>query len=298
MPEIFIYQIYHKGSGNPDPGFRVLDNSSGERQDWFEYWPIRKFLLNETLQEDAFYGFLSPRFKEKTNLSSAAVFDFIKDNSTADIVLMTPSLHLTAYYWNVFQYGEFCHPGLLNVATQFFRRIGHPADLMDLMTHSRNEVYSNYMFAKPRFWRAWLDIAEQLITIAEAPTDPLGVELRKSTTYRGANNAQMKIFIMERIPTWMLARDSQFLAVARDPFVVRSRLYKVPGAVICDALKIAYAVNGRRAQYRELFELVSKMAKVFALQIRFGNFLGLKAIRACMTALSSYWTKAGRAGQP
>ena len=96
-----------------------------------------------------------------------------------------------------------------------------------------------------------------------------------------------QIFIMERIPTWMLARDSQFVAVARDPFVVRSRLYKVPGAVICDALKIAYAVNGRRPQYRELFELVSKMAKVFALQIRFGNFLGLKAIRACMTTGSA-----------
>src|SRR5579859_3563452 len=98
MAEIFVYQIYHKGSEQLDPGFRVLDNSSSERSDWFEYWPIRQFLLNEPLQEDAFYGFLSPKFKEKTNLSSAAVFDFLKNHSMADIVLMTPSLHLTAYY--------------------------------------------------------------------------------------------------------------------------------------------------------------------------------------------------------
>jgi len=95
MPEIFIYQIYHKGSGNLDPGFRVLDNSSSERQDWFEYWPIRKFLLSEILQEDAFYGFLSPRFKEKTNLSSAAVFVFKNVKRTARIVIKTPSLHRT-----------------------------------------------------------------------------------------------------------------------------------------------------------------------------------------------------------
>jgi hypothetical protein len=296
MPEIFIHQIHYTGSEDLDPGFRVLDNSSSERPDWFEYWPIRRFLLNEPLREDAFYGFLSPRFKAKTNLSSAAVLDFIKENSTADIVLMTPSLHLTAYYWNVFQYGEFCHPGLLNLATQFFRRIGHPTNLTDLVTHSRNEIYSNYMFAKPRFWRAWLDITEQLITIAETPADPLGIELRKMTTYRGGNNVQMKIFIMERIPTWMLARDSKFAVVARDPFVVRSRLYKVPGAIVCDALKIAYAVNGRQPQYRDIFNVVSKMAKVFALQIRFGNLVGVKAIRSCISTLSSYWTKAGKAG--
>src|SRR5258708_39281855 len=98
---------------------------------------------------------------------------------------MTQRLLLTAYYWYVFQYGEFSHPGLLTLATQFFRRIGHPTNLTDLVTHSRNEIYSNYIFAKPRFSRAWLDIAEQLITIAETPSDPLGVELRKMTTYLG-----------------------------------------------------------------------------------------------------------------
>ena len=66
---------------NSDPGFDVLDNSANERPDWYEYWPIRKFLLNETLDENAFYGFLSPKFKLKTNLSAAEVRDFIKDRS-------------------------------------------------------------------------------------------------------------------------------------------------------------------------------------------------------------------------
>jgi hypothetical protein len=100
---------------------------------------------------------------------------------------------------------------------------------------------------------------------------------------------------MERIPTWMLARNSEFAAIARDPFVARSRLYKVPGAIVCDALKIAYTVNGRQSKYRDIFDVVSKMAKIFALQIRLGNLVGVKAIRSCINALSSYWTKAGEA---
>jgi len=297
MPEIFIYQIHYAGNQTLDPGFRVLDNSASERPDWYEYWPIRNFLLNERLQEDSVYGFLSPRFKAKTNLSSPAVFDFIKKNSTADVILMTPSLHLTAYYWNVFQYGEACHPGLLNLAAQFFERIGQPANLIDLVTHSRNEVYSNYLFAKPAFWRAWLAITEQLITIADSKTDPLGAELRKTTSYRGSHSVQMKIFIMERIPTWMLVRDATFAVVARDAFVVRSRVYKVPGAIVCDALKIAYAEHGRQPQYRDIFTLVSKMAKVLALQIRFGNLVGFKAVRSCIGSLASYWAKAGKPEQ-
>jgi hypothetical protein len=296
MSDIFIYTIlnYYTKKETLDPGFLTLDNSSNPRPDWFEYWPIRKFLLNELLDDDAFYGFLSPRFKEKTNLSSAAVYEIVNANQGADIVLMTPSLHLTAYHWNVFHYGEACHPGLLSLATRFFSRIGEPTDLTDLVTHSRNEVYSNYMFAKPRFWRAWLKITEQLIAIAESPTDPLGAELRKLTTYRGKTDVQLKIFIMERIPTWLLARNADFLVAARDPFVVRARLYKVPGAIICDALKLAYVTTGGRGQYRDLFRYMSRFGKVFSLQMRLGNFLGFKAIRKTLAALRSYWTDAGK----
>jgi hypothetical protein len=296
MSEIFIYQIrsYYTKKEDLDPSCLVLDNSANERPDWYEYWPIRKFLLNESLDETAFYGFLSPSFKAKTNLSSAAVRDFVnRKGGAADIVIFSPSLHLTAYHWNVFEYGDFCHPGLLNLAAQFFKRIGQPTDLKDLVTHSLNEIYSNYMLAKPRFWRAWLAITEQLIAMAESPTDPLGAELRKRTSYRGRHDAQMKIFIMERIPTWILTRHPGFVARVRDPFAARSRLYKLPGAIVCDALKIAYATVGRE-QYKDVFKLVSKLGKVFSLQIRIGNLFGLRRVRSCLATLGSYWAKAGQ----
>jgi hypothetical protein len=302
MSDIFIYQIksYYTKEEDLDPSCLVLDNSANERPDWYEYWPIRKMLLNESLDEAAFYGFLSPRFKQKTNLTAAAVRDFVKRENcaTADIVLFSPSLHLTAYYWNVFQYGEYCHPGLVNLATQFFSRIGEPADLMNLVTHSRNEVYSNYFIAKPRFWRAWLQRTEQLIAIAESETDLLGTQLRKQTSYRGHRDTQLKIFIMERIPTWLLARNAEFTVRVRDPFVAQSRVYKLPGAIICDALKIAYVTNGRQEQYRELFRLMSKMRRLIGLQVRLGNFLGVRAIRSCITNLSSYWTRAAKSDPP
>lgn len=297
MSEIFIYQIlnHYTKTEDLDPGFAVLDNSSNERPDWFEYWPIRKFLLTAPLDEEAFYGFLSPKFKRKTNLSAAAAREFVRRHSDSiDVALLSQSIHLPAYHLNIFIFGDAAHPGLLRVATQFFKRIGQPTDLNELVTTSRNEVYSNYLIAKPRFWRAWLTITEQLFAFAESPTDPLGAELRKATSYRDRHDVQMKIFIMERIATWILACDCRFEARARDPFVARSRTYKLPGAILCDALKIAYVTNGRRDEYKELFYSISRLGRFLGWQIRLGSFFGFKHMRSCVTALSSNWARTGQ----
>jgi hypothetical protein len=278
-----------------DPGFLVLDNSSNERGDWFEYWPIRRFLSNQTMDDDAFYGFLSPKFKQKTNLSASAAHEFVaRQSATTDVILLSPSIHWTAYHLNVFKFGDAVHPGLLQTADRFFRQIGHPTNLHDLVTSSRNEVYSNYMIARPRFWRAWLEITEQLFEIAESPTDPLGAALRKPTHYRGAKSVQMKIFVMERIATWLLVRDSQFAARVRDPFVTRNRIYKLPGAIVCDALKVAYIESGQRGEYLDLFYLVSRFGRPISWLIRLGTVFGFGPIQACVSSLSSYWTKTDR----
>ncbi len=81
----------------------------------------------------------------------------------------------------------------------------------------------------------------------------------------------MKIFIMERIATWILARDPEFVARVRDPFVSRSRIYKLPGAIVCDALKIAYVADNRQEKYQVIFNLFSRLGKLFSLQIRVGH---------------------------
>jgi hypothetical protein len=291
MQAMHIYQIlnHYTPRQDLDPGFGVLDNSGNERPDWFEYWPIRKFLLNEALDENAFYGFLSPKFKLKTNLSSSAVREFIlATDSAADVILLSPSIHNSAYYLNVFEHGDAEHPGLKKVAQRLLERLDLPSDLDALVSDSRNTVHSNYFIAKPRFWRAWLAINEKMFAIAETPGDALGEALRTPAPYRGSLNVQMKIFVMERLATWLLTRDRTFAARVRDPFVARSRIYKLPVAIICDALKIAYATEGR-TQYKDVFLWVSGLHKFLNHQIRLGGALGLVRIRPTLRVLKSYW---------
>ena len=291
MPALHIFQIlnHYTSREELDPGFAVLDNSANERPDWYEYWPIRRFLLNEALDEDAFYGFLSPKFELKTSLNFALVRDFILGSDSAtEVVLLSPSIHNSAYYLNVFEHGDAEHPGLKQVAQRLFERLGVPSDLDSLVSDSRNTVHSNYFIAKPRFWRAWLAINEQMFAIAETPSDALGEALRTPTRYRGGTHVQMKIFVMERIATWLLTCDRSFAARVRDPFVARSRLYKLPVAIMCDALKIAFATQGR-AQYKDVFLFVRGLRKLLNLQIRLGGALGLRRVRPTLNVLKSYW---------
>ncbi len=292
MHPVHVFQIlnHYTSRQDLDPGFDVLDNSANERPDWYEYWPIRNFLHNAALDEHAFYGFLSPKFRLKTNLASADVHRFLRESDPAtEVALFSPSIHNSAYFLNVFEHGDAEHPGLLDTAQRLFERLGYRQDLRELVSDSRNTVHSNYFIAKPRFWRAWLAFNERLFAIAEDASDPLGRELSTPTRYRGRRDVHLKIFIMERVATWLLLEDPSFRVRVRDPFVAQSRLYKLPTALVCDALKIAYATQGRR-QYKDVFLLVSAMRKFLNMQIRLGGPLGGSQVRRCLEALRAPWS--------
>ena len=293
MANSHIFQILapQVARGDLDPGFAVLDNLANERPDWYEYWPIRNFLLKESLDDTCFYAFLSPKFRSKTNLTAAQVFDFIGQSAReTEVILFSPSIHTSAHFLNVFEQGEAEHPGLMGITQEFLQRIGLRVDLDEMVSDSRNTVTSNYFAAKPRFWREWLRINEQLFAIAEAGGDALGKALTSHTEYRGAHAVQMKVFIMERIASLILACDASFVCRAHDPFVAENRIYKLPLAIVCDALKIAYQTQGF-GQYKEVFRMIGGLRRAWNMHVRVGAQLGLRAVRAHTDALAAYWHK-------
>ena len=136
----------------------------------------------------------------------------------------------------------------------------------------------------------WLAINEQMFVIAESQEDALGKELRSPAPYRSRLDVPMKIFIMERIATLILATDPSFRAKARDPFVAQRRFYKLPMAIVCDALKIAYATTGR-GQYKDVFLMIQNLRKFLNMQIRIGGRIGWPPVRPTLRALQAYWRR-------
>lgn len=255
-----LYQIAYseKTLAEVEPGYGVLDNRANQRPDWYEYWAIRQHLQHQTLQEDGLYGFFSPKFGRKTGWSHAQVLAFVQQHAgAADVFLFSPQPDMGAFFLNVFEQGETFDPGLIDAFSAFLAAVGRPAELRSLVMDSRHTVFSNYFVARPAFWREWLALNEALFAICEGPATPLQQALTQATSYPGA--AQRKVFLMERVASYLLATQPRWRTRAADPFTFAwsaTRLREHPvDAFISDALKIAMREQGY-PEYTQAFAQV------------------------------------------
>lgn len=271
QPDVHLYQIAYSEATRAalEPGYQLLDNLDNPRPDWFEYWPIRRHLLDafarQTLDDQAFYGFFSPKFGTKTSLTHGQVQAFVQQaaqhpTQPADVVLFSPQPDMGAFFLNVFEQGEAFDPGLIAAYESFLQLIGRPVPLAGLVMDSRQVVFSNYFVARPAFWRQWLQLNEAMFAICEGPDNALKTALCHATTYNGPGGAaQRKVFLMERAASLLLATQPQWRSVAHNPFGMgwsMSRFREHPtDAFISDALKMAYR-DQRYPQYLQAFVAV------------------------------------------
>jgi hypothetical protein len=249
MTDVKLYQIAYSPETLAEiaPGYLILNNMDGARNDWREYWPIRNFLLNNVLSEEGYYGFFSPRFQEKTKLTYAQTVEFIQSSpSHMDVITFSPLPDMGAFFLNVFEQSEVFDPGFTLASEAFLNAIGMPVALGSLVMDSRQTVFSNFFVARPKFWRAWLELNEKLFAICEGPECELRQLLIYETTYPGP--VERKVFLMERIVSLMLTINADWKVHTYNTFETEWSITKLGGhkldAVISDALKIAFREQG------------------------------------------------------
>lgn len=247
-----IYQIYYdsKSKAALDSAFTPLDNTANERPDWFEFWVIRNFLKSSRLDENQLYGFLSPSFNGKTGLRGSDLLAFLGQVPTEiEVVLFSHGWDQIAYYKNVFEQGEYYHPGLLEASEKFFNEIDYRVDIKSLVGHSMNSVFSNYFVAKPKFWRVWLQLADKLWDVCECTDGAAATLLNSSGLYKsGDQEVSLKVFLQERIVSLLLATQD-FVVMNLDlshRLMANERLFP-PGMrtakllSVCDTMKLEFA---------------------------------------------------------
>ena len=81
MEKIEIRHIFYNEEtlSQTPSSFIPLDNIDGDKS-WYEFLPILNFLKNTKLQENVFYGFLSPSFTFKTRFTPEALINAVKNN--------------------------------------------------------------------------------------------------------------------------------------------------------------------------------------------------------------------------
>lgn len=201
-----LFQIYYDDASKRllDPAFIPLSNVGSERPDWFEYWPIRQALLNNTFEEDEYLGFFSPRFREKTGLSGSEVVGRMGE-AKGDVVSFSPLLYEGILFLNSFHQADSVHPGCMRLSQEFLDATGVGINLRLLVQDQTRTIFSNYFVAKYRFWKKWYQLTTQFFELCERQEGVLVDRLTENTRHRGREGIyQMKIFIMERLVSIVL----------------------------------------------------------------------------------------------
>lgn len=209
---VHLYQIaYSEQTWASVPEIMLpLDNRANERPDWAEYWPIRRFLQTETLDENVLYGFLSPRFSEKLFFPPEALIDFAASvDEDVDVAAFSPFFDRRAVFLNVFEQSEYSHPGMMDLCKEIVKETMPGIDLGELVNTSMTAIFCNYFAAKPRFWRQWLAVCEQVFAMAESPAHSCSAALNRGYVY-GNGTMPAKVFVIERMASLLLAASDKF----------------------------------------------------------------------------------------
>lgn len=254
----FIYQIYYNDETQKKllPGFIPLDNTKNLRPDWFEFWVFLNFLRNNALDDDAWYGFLSPKFYEKTGFNSDFVLKAIENyGELGDVALFSPGWDQLAYFLNPFEQGEVWHPGLMGASQDFLNKYQLGINLNTLVSDTSSSVFSNYIIAKKEFWIQWRKIAEQFFEYVE--NNP---EYQITTSYGSIENQfHIKTFIQERLATLILSSNTFKVLSPDQSFSARIFTRLFPDDIktrrllqACDLMKTKYR-ESKDEKYLEMY---------------------------------------------
>lgn len=263
--DVIIFQIYYDEltKSKLDPSFIPLDNTENLRPDWCEYWPIRNVLLNQTFDEDAYIGFFSPRFFEKTGIEGNEVLEKSRC-ANEEIVNFSPFLDQSAIYANPFVQGEIYHPGFIETTHRVLSLLKVNLELDSLICDQTTTIFSNYFVARYSFWKKWLFYAEKIFEVCEGPNCELKTSLERVTTYRNEDYA-VKVFILERLVTIVMEelaiKSKVAIDVQKARFISsRSKDNLIP-LLICDALKGQYKRTGLPAYKDAYFLFLSPLMR-------------------------------------
>ena len=170
---IKIFQIYFKPEllDQCDPKFVPLDNTANPRPELRE-WDVWDRFHEQRLEEYLdLWGYVSWKFREKTNLSGQQVLDHINNNPDYEVYLFNPCIVNEALFANSWEQGDLHHPNISEIGNKFFAKLGYETiDVKSMMLDNKRTVFANYVVGNRRFWEKFMTFSRRLFT--EADKDP------------------------------------------------------------------------------------------------------------------------------
>lgn len=204
-----IYQIYYDdySSKNLDSLFFPYDNKNGN-SNWYEYGVFRDFYFQKKFLEDEYTGCVSWKFKQKTRILTKHFIHFIEKKPGYDVYFINPFPGNTNLFRNVWECGEYYHPGLISIIQHIFQKINYKIDIENMINTHSDTLYCNYWVGNSFFWKKYIEFCEPIYQYIETSNDSF-LKVSSKKTVDIANNANFIPFVMERLFTTLLYKEKK-----------------------------------------------------------------------------------------
>ena len=207
--KINIYQIYFSPDQLPklEKEFIPYSNICPITLPTLREWPIMRYNgFNRALKDNAdIFGFVSHKFREKTQVTGSEFLSFIQENPGNDVWFLEP-INPTPWHYNVWRQGEFWHPGISSLTNKIFKKMG--MNLPDVMNIAMPFCWYNFFAATTQFWEKYFLFTEEFLDTAREDEELRYLLLQnyENTSHHGENVPYFS-FIMERMISTIMALD-------------------------------------------------------------------------------------------
>ncbi len=188
-------------------GSDLWDNTKNEFPELGEYPVFREVFNSELTKNVNYWGIVSPKFVEKTNMTAQYFKDWIETQLPSPIPLNlekdpdidSDKLFPTVYFVNpvpiveslfpsTIYHGNNCHPGLAALINRVLIRMGYSIDLNSLYMDYNTFSLCNYFVGNRIFWHYYLSFVDNFIKEAKNNFEDNNLMFNISAQY-GRNSA-------------------------------------------------------------------------------------------------------------
>ena len=204
---IVVYQSFYEDwqIEHLDPGFVPYDCRVHPYPQLYEtYWLLR-------LYESGWYrncdysGLFSWKFLSKARIPGWKFIEFVQKNPGYDVYFINPFPLLAYLFFNIWDEGEYCHPGLVGLSQSLLTKAEYSVSIPDLSRNDQNTLlYCNYWVGNDKFWDTYMTFVQPLFSCCTNWDEKEGSNPYFGLTVYEGEEAPFFPFIFERLFSTLL----------------------------------------------------------------------------------------------
>jgi hypothetical protein len=196
-----IFQSYFlpEQRGQIDPLITPFDNTSNTRPELREYHLFKRAIDEGHVNGLDMWGMLGPRWQDKVKYPAIEMWKTLENAPKSDVYIFNHARVVNALTMNVWEHGEYFHPGIKTVARYAIEKVIGKGDVVDVIMTDSVTCYCSYFVATNEFWSDYIRFLDQIKNVLDNLPPELNQIYRSSAGYGRDLTLNLFPFIIERM---------------------------------------------------------------------------------------------------